>query len=94
MSSARSVPQPPSTPWGRENAVSAAHHGSPERRRLPEASLVPKASFLLQTALPPPPPLASAVRWRPSCSPTALTHGHRQLALQRRASSVDFAVYR
>ena len=66
--SSRTVSQTPSTPWGRESAVSAARHGSPECRRLPEASPVPKASFLLQTA---PPPLASAVRWLPSCSPSA-----------------------
>jgi len=89
MSSARSVSQPPSTPWGRENAVSAAHHGSPERRRLLETRrAAPRASFLLHTV--PPPQLASTVPWRralqcpsspPSFSPAGnSTHARRALA--------------
>jgi len=36
--SARTVSQTPSTPWGRENAISAARLGSPELQRLPEAT--------------------------------------------------------
>jgi len=36
--SVRTVSQTPSTPWGRENAISAARLGSPELQRLPEAT--------------------------------------------------------
>jgi len=59
--STRTVSQTPSTPRGRENAISGASHGSPERRRLPKATAY--GVFAPATA-PPSPQFASTVRRR------------------------------
>ena len=47
--STRMVSQTPSTPRGRENAISAARHGSPERRRLPKATAGSRERHLRRT---------------------------------------------